>query len=188
MLSEKFSHVLDKPLAPIAGALSLNPNTVTILGMIIISSSAFIIPVNLFLGGLVILFGAAFDLMDGVIARINKRKTKFGAFLDSSLDRMGDGFIFFGLCWYFINQEHHLALGVTILGLIASLVISYVRARAESLGTTCSAGIIERPERLILIVFGCLTHLIWPVMIVLTFLSWITVLQRILHVRKNLAD
>lgn len=188
MLSVKFSRILDKPLAPVAKALSLRPNTITVLGMLITSSSAIVIPVNLFLGGLIILIGGAFDLLDGILARVNSTKTKFGAFLDSSLDRVADGFIFLGLCLYFLRQEDNLAIGVTILGLIASLTISYVRARAEGLGATCNVGLIERPERLILLSFGCLTSLIWPVIVIVAALSWITVLQRILHVRKKLTD
>lgn len=187
MLSEKFGRILDKPLAPLAANLPISPNAVTVLGMFITSSSVFIIPVNLFLGGLVILLGGAFDLVDGLIARLNDRKTKLGAFLDSSLDRVADGFIFLGICWHFMNKGQNLALLVTVLALIASLVISYTRARAEGLGLECKVGLIERPERLILIAFGCLTGLIWPVLVVLTILSWATVLQRIFHVRSQLS-
>jgi phosphatidylglycerophosphate synthase len=187
MLSEKFRHILDKPLAPLIAKLPISPNAVTVLGMFITSSSVFIIPVNLFWGGLVILLGGAFDLLDGIVARMNDRKTKFGAFLDSSLDRVADGFVFMGLCWFFLKTGHNLALLLTVFGLVASLVISYIRARAEGLGAECRVGLIERPERLILIAFGCLTGLIWPVIVVLTVLSWITVLQRIFHVRGQLS-
>ncbi len=75
---------------------------------------------------------------------------------------------------------------ITILCMIASYLISYVRARAEGIGVSCNVGIIERPERLIFLAFGCLTNLIYPVLIVLTTLSWITVIQRILHARKQI--
>ncbi|GAQ94822.1 CDP-diacylglycerol--glycerol-3-phosphate 3-phosphatidyltransferase [Thermodesulfovibrio aggregans] len=186
MLSEKFSHFLDRPLAPLARALPINPNIITFIGMLITSSSGFVIPFNLFLGGIFILAGGAFDLIDGIVARVNGRVTRFGALLDSTLDRIADGFIFLGIAWYFFRFNHEVALLITILCMIASYLISYVRARAEGIGVSCNVGIIERPERLIFLAFGCLTNLIYPVLIVLTTLSWITVIQRILHARKQI--
>ncbi len=103
MLSEKFSHFLDRPLAPLARALPINPNIITFIGMLITSSSGFVIPFNLFLGGIFILAGGAFDLIDGIVARVNGRVTRFGALLDSTLDRIADGFIFLGIAWYFFQ-------------------------------------------------------------------------------------
>ncbi|HDQ41108.1 MAG TPA: CDP-alcohol phosphatidyltransferase family protein [Desulfonatronum sp.] len=187
MLSEKLGHILDKPLAPLARALPVHPNLVTILGMLIASSSAVILPKSLFLGGLAILAGGACDLLDGIIARVNGKKTDFGAFLDSTLDRVADGFIFFGLAWRFLLQGEHVALLTTVLALIASLVISYARARAEAVGSSCRVGIMERPERILLIALGCITTYIWPAVLIVAALSWATVVQRILHVRKQLA-
>ncbi|MEN2994281.1 MAG: CDP-alcohol phosphatidyltransferase family protein [Thermodesulfovibrio sp.] len=186
MLSEKFSHFLDKPLAPLAKAFPLNPNIITFIGMVITSSSGFVIPFNLFLGGILIVVGGVFDLIDGIFARVNGRTTKFGALLDSTLDRVADGFIFLGIAWYFFNLSDNLALVLTILCMIASFLISYVRARAEGLGVSCNIGIIERPERIIFLAFGCLTDLLFTILLILTTLSWITVFQRILHTKKQL--
>ncbi|WP_028842384.1 CDP-alcohol phosphatidyltransferase family protein [Thermodesulfovibrio yellowstonii] len=185
MLSEKFSHFLDKPLSPLAKSFPVNPNIITFIGMIITSSSGFVIPFNLFLGGILILAGGVFDLIDGIVARVNGRTTKFGALFDSTLDRIADGFIFLGITWYFFNTNDDIALYLTILCMIASFLISYVRARAEGLGISCNVGIIERPERLIFLAFGCLTGLLFPILLVLTILSWATVIQRILHARKQ---
>ncbi|GAB5046810.1 CDP-alcohol phosphatidyltransferase family protein [Thermodesulfovibrio sp. TK110] len=186
MLSEKFSHLLDKPLTPLAKALPVNPNIITFIGMLVTALSGFIIPFNLFLGGIFILAGGAFDLVDGIVARVNGRATKFGALLDSTFDRIADGFIFLGIAWYFLRLNYDIALVITILCMIASYLISYVRARAEGLGVSCNVGIIERPERLIFLAFGCLTTLIYPVLIILSVLSWITVIQRILYARKQI--
>lgn len=188
MLSEKFSHSLDKSLAPIAKFFPVNPNIITVIGMIITSLSGFIIPINLFWGGIFILLGGAFDLIDGIIARVNGRTTKFGALLDSTLDRIADGFIFLGIGWHFFNINDINAFILNLICMIASFLISYVRARAEGLGVSCNIGIIERPERLIIIAFGCLSNLLFYVIIALTILSWITVAQRILHVKKKLKD
>ncbi|WP_353684175.1 CDP-alcohol phosphatidyltransferase family protein [Thermodesulfovibrio sp. 3907-1M] len=186
MLSEKFSHLLDKPLTPLAKALPVNPNIITFIGMLVTALSGFIIPFNLFLGGIFILAGGAFDLVDGIVARVNGRATRFGALLDSTFDRIADGFIFIGIAWYFFRLNHDIALIIALLCMIASYLISYVRARAEGLGVSCNVGIIERPERLIFLAFGCLTNLIYPVLIILTALSWITVIQRILYARKQI--
>lgn len=185
MLSEKFSHFLDKPLSPLAKAFPVNPNIITFIGMIITSSSGFVIPFNLFLGGILILAGGVFDLVDGIVARVNGRTTKFGALFDSTLDRIADGFIFLGIAWHFFNINDAIALYLTILCMIASFLISYVRARAEGLGISCNVGIIERPERLIFLAFGCLTGLLFPILLVLTILSWATVIQRIFHAKKQ---
>lgn len=188
MLSEKFSHLLDKPLTPLAKAFPVNPNIITFMGMIITSSSCFVIPFNLFLGGVFILAGGAFDMLDGIMARVNGRTTKFGALLDSTLDRIADGFIFTGIAWYFLKFNHAEGLILTLLCMIASFLISYIRARAEGLGVSCKIGIIERPERLILIALGCLTGFLYTTLIFLTILSWITVAQRILYVQAKLKN
>lgn len=185
MLSEKFSHFLDKPLSPLAKAFPVNPNIITFIGMIITSSSGFVIPFNLFLGGILILAGGVFDLIDGIVARVNGRTTKFGALFDSTLDRIADGFIFLGVIWYFFSINDAIALLLTVLCMIASFLISYVRARAEGLGISCNVGMIERPERLIFLAFGCLTGLLFPILLVLTILSWATVIQRIFHAKKQ---
>ncbi|MCX7988716.1 MAG: CDP-alcohol phosphatidyltransferase family protein [Thermodesulfovibrio sp.] len=188
MLSEKFSHFLDKPLTPIAKAFPVNPNIITFIGMIITSFSAFIIPFHLFLGGILILAGGAFDLLDGILARVNGRATKFGALFDSTLDRIADGFIFIGIAWYFFRIYNTEALIITLLCMLSSFLISYVRARAEGLGVPCNIGLIERPERLILLAFGCLTSLLYYTILLLTLLSWLTVFQRILYVKKHLKN
>ncbi len=188
MLSEKFSHFLDKPLTPLAKAFPINPNIITFIGMIVTSFSGFIIPFNLFLGGIFILAGGAFDLLDGILARVNGRVTRFGALFDSTLDRIADGFIFLGIAWHFFRISDVEAFIVTLLCMIASYLISYVRARAEGLGVSCNVGIIERPERLVLLAFGCITSFLYYTVVVLTILSWITVGQRILYVRAKLKN
>lgn len=186
MLGEKFSHLLDKPLTPLAKAFPINPNIITFIGMIVTSCSGFIIPFNLFLGGIFILVGGAFDLLDGILARVNGRVTRFGALFDSTLDRIADGFIFLGIAWHFFIIHDTEAFLITLLCMIASYLISYVRARAEGLGVSCDVGIIERPERVVLLALGCLTGFLFYTVVVLTILSWITVGQRILYSREKL--
>lgn len=186
MLGEKFSHSLDKPLAPLAKALQINPNILTFIGMVITSCSGFIIPISVFWGGVFILVGGAFDLIDGVVSRVNGRVTKFGALLDSTLDRIADGFIFLGIAWHFFIIYNNLAFLFTLLCMIASFLISYIRAKAEGTGVSCKVGIIERPERIIILAIGCLTDFLYTAILILTLLSWITVVQRFLHVKNKL--
>lgn len=188
MLSEKFSHLLDKPLAPIAKAFPINPNLLTLLGMLITSSSALVIPNSLFWGGILVLFGGAFDMIDGLMARVNGRATKFGALLDSTLDRIADGFIFVGVGWYFFRSQDEIALLVTFLCMVSSFLISYIRARAEGLGISCNVGLIERPERILFLAFGCLTGWLFLTVTILTILSIVTVIQRMIHVKRGLEN
>lgn len=184
MLSAKIGHFLDRPLSPLARRIPLSPNTLTVIGFLITTAAAAVLPFHLLAGGLLILLGGFFDLMDGVVARTRGRKSAFGAFLDSTLDRYSDGFIFCGIGWYFLSAGDVIGLGFTAAALLASLIISYVRARAGALGIDCHVGLIERPERIVLVSFGCLTDLIFPVIVVLCILSHVTVVQRIMHVYR----
>ncbi|MCX7913688.1 MAG: CDP-alcohol phosphatidyltransferase family protein [Thermodesulfovibrionales bacterium] len=184
MLSAKFGHFLDKPLDPVAKKITIHPNVLTIIGFLITLFASTLLPFNLQVGGLLILLGGIFDFLDGVVARSNNKKTVFGAFLDSTLDRCSDFFIFFAIGCYFgvINNLEGVLL--TSACLFGAFMISYIRARAEGLGIQCNIGLMERPERVILISIGCLTGWIFYVLIILFFFTYFTILQRILHVYK----
>jgi phosphatidylglycerophosphate synthase len=184
MISAKLGHFLDKPLAPIAKRIPVNPNVLTILGFLLTTAAAVSIPFNLTVGGFLILLGGFFDMLDGIVARTNGMSTKFGAFLDSTLDRYSDSFIFIGAAWYFFDKNNLAGIVFTAGGLVGALLISYVRARAEGLGIECNVGLIERPERVVLLSIGCITGWLFPIIMILFFLSHATVIQRILHVYK----
>jgi phosphatidylglycerophosphate synthase len=184
MISAKLGHFLDKPLAPLAKRISISPNSLTVLGFIITVSAAAVIPFNLIAGGFLILAGGFFDMLDGIVARTNSKNTKFGALLDSTLDRYSDSFIFIAVAWYFFERNDIAGVVLTIGSLVGALLISYVRARAEGIGIECNVGIMERPERVVLLAFGCITGLLFYVILLLFFLSHITAIQRILHVYK----
>jgi phosphatidylglycerophosphate synthase len=186
MLSEKFGHFLDRPLYSLAKTFNIDPNSITIAGFIITVIAAFTLVQNLFFGGLLIILSGLFDTLDGVFARVNKRTTNFGAFLDSVLDRYSDAALFFGFAWYFLQNDSLTGVAVTIGTMIGALIISYTRARAEALGKDCQVGLMERAERIVLMSFGALTGLILPVMWIMLILTHITVIQRILFVKKQL--
>lgn len=185
MISAKLGHFLDKPLAPIAKRISINPSIFTFLGFFVTIGAAFAIPSNLMAGGILILIGGFFDMFDGIVARANGKSTKFGAFLDSTLDRYSDSCIFFAIAWYFFEKSNLEGILLAIGSLIGALLISYVRARAEGLGIDCHVGLIERPERVVLLAFGCLTGWLFTVILILFILSHITVIQRVWHVYKK---
>jgi phosphatidylglycerophosphate synthase len=188
LLSAWFGHFLDKPLAPLAKRIPFDPNLITVTGLLVTALAAVVIPYDLVAGGVLILVGGAFDMLDGLIARTNGKRTKFGAFLDSTLDRYADSFLFIGVSWYFYSIGNITAALLSIGSLVGSLVISYARARAEGLGAECKVGILERPERVILLAAGCVSGLLFPAIIIIFILSHFTVIQRILHVRRELKN
>ena len=123
-------------------------------------------------------------MLDGIVARTNGKSTRFGALLDSTLDRYSDSFIFIAIAWFFFDRNNLAGVMLSIGSLVGAFVISYVRARAEGIGIECAVGIMERPERVVLLAFGCITGWLFPVIVLLFLLSHITAVQRILHVRK----
>jgi phosphatidylglycerophosphate synthase len=130
------------------------------------------------------LIGGIFDIFDGVVARTKGEFTRFGAFLDSILDRYADAFLFLAISWYFIEKGNPTGAYLSLGTLVGAFLISYARARAEGLGTSCHTGIMERPERIILLAFATITGWLLPVLWIMLFLTHITVLQRIYHARK----
>lgn len=186
MLSEKFGHALDKPLQNFAGKIPFSPNAITVAGFLVTVLSAYVLSFDLFFGGIIVFAGGFFDMLDGIIARINNKTTRFGAFLDSFLDRVSDALIFLGIAWNFNAVGNRTGVILCLAALVGSFLISYARARAEGLSAKCTVGIMERPERIILISFGLITSLIMPVLWILLVLTWFTVIQRVYHVWKTM--
>ena len=186
MVGVRLGHFLDRPLAPFIRNIPLSPNSITLIGFIITVIAAFVIPHNLKLGGMLILIGARFDMLDGIVARVNNRVTKFGAFLDSVLDRYSDAFIFLSFAWYLAGKGDHNGAFLSLGTLVGAFIISYARARAEGLGQECKTGIMERPERLALLILATLTGWLTPILWIMLILTHITVIQRIYHVWKGM--
>src|SRR5208337_2361223 len=180
---------MDKPLAPIAKLIPVSPNVLTFTGFAVTLAAAMLIPLNTTAGGLMILIGGSFDLLDGVVARTNGKDTRFGALLDSTLDRYADAALFVAIMWLFFKEDNLIGIFLTMWSLVGAFLVSYVRARAEGLGVPCNVGLIERPERILLLAAGCLTGRLFPVILVLFVLSHITVVQRVVYVyRKTKLD
>jgi CDP-diacylglycerol---glycerol-3-phosphate 3-phosphatidyltransferase len=146
---------LARLLEPVAGALArtpITPNALTITGTIGVSASALTLyPTgHLFAGTMVCWFFVMADMLDGALARVKGTTGVFGAFLDSTLDRVGDAAVFGGLAaWFVLGGHSRLMAGVALFCLVAGALVSYARARAEGLGLRCDVGIAERSERLL---------------------------------------
>jgi phosphatidylglycerophosphate synthase len=182
MLSEKYGHALDKPLGQIARSIPFSPNSLSVTGFLITLFACYILSFDLLSGGILILVGAAFDMLDGVVARTNNKITRFGAFLDSVLDRYSDAAIFLAIAYNLRSVSHMTGVLLCLGTLLGAFMVSYSRARAEGLGEECTYGLMERPERIILISFGAISGFIVPALWVLVVLTNVTVVQRIYHV------
>ncbi|NOX20526.1 MAG: CDP-alcohol phosphatidyltransferase family protein [Nitrospirae bacterium] len=185
MISARLGHFLDKPLEPIAKRIRITPNFFTVAGFVVTTAAATTIVFNPRIGGILILAGGAFDILDGVVARTNGKVTEFGAFLDSVLDRYSDAFVFLAIALYLYLQGDNIGALLSIGTMVGAFLISYARARAEGLGIDCHTGLMERPERVILTSIACITGYFLPVLVALFVLTHLTVLQRILHVKKQ---
>lgn len=143
-------------ILPVAKAFSkLHPNTLTLIGFVITCIACFFYATGVFwAGGIVLLIAGLFDVIDGEVAKLTGRTSKFGAFIDSSVDRYGDFIILFGIfLWY---REQALPTILILLSILGSYIVSYTKARAEGLGYECKVGLGERAVRLPLIAIGSL--------------------------------
>jgi CDP-diacylglycerol--glycerol-3-phosphate 3-phosphatidyltransferase len=174
-------------------ALRVSPTAITLVGLALHAVGGAVIGFGRpRLGVLVLVVAALCDALDGQVARRSGRTTRFGAFLDSNVDRIEEAFVLAGVSALFqrTEPEHGPLLAVLVLlALAGSIITSYARARAEGLGLECKVGLFERPERVVVTLVGLLAGgrvLVGAVALVLV-LSWVTVLQRILHVHRLLA-
>jgi len=184
LISAKLGHSLDRSLTPLAKLIPVSPNVLSVTGFVITLAAAAIIPFKARGGGVLIMAGGAFDLLDGVVARTHGKDTRFGALLDSTLDRYADAALFIAVAWFFFKQNNMSGALLAVGALVGAFLISYVRARAEGLGIGSNVGLMERPERIILLATACLTGWFFPVIIILFVFSHITVIQRVVYVYK----
>ncbi len=185
MISAKLGHFLDRPLAPVARRIKVHPNFFTITGLIVTTGAAVAIVFNPRVGGILILVGGAFDVLDGVVARTNGKTSPKGAFLDSVLDRYADAAIFLAIAIYMYLSQSTTGALLSLGTMIGAFLVSYTRARAEGLGMDCHVGLMERPERVVLTALGCITGYLLPILWGLFVLTHITVFQRIYHVMNK---
>lgn len=178
--ARKYFRILYEPPARLFSSLGISPNVVTVIGFFLMVGIALVLAQGyLFLGGLLMIGAGLVDAMDGTLARMVGRTSRFGAFLDSTLDRYSEAVIFFGLFIYLSGQGHNLELILIYATLVGSFMVSYARARAEGIGVPLKDGMFTRFERLFLLVVGMLFNQLVIVLWILAIFSNFTALQRI---------
>jgi CDP-diacylglycerol--glycerol-3-phosphate 3-phosphatidyltransferase len=181
------------PLGRALARLGISPNVITVIGTLGVTAGAlgFYPRGQLFLGTLVITFFVLADLLDGVLARMLGSGSTWGAFLDSTIDRVGDAAIFSGLILWFVSTGERVLVAVSLFCLVAGAVVSYAKARAEGLGLTCDVGLAERPERLAVVLAAAglsglgVPYILAVALWLLAAASAFTAGQRIVHVYRQ---
>jgi CDP-diacylglycerol--glycerol-3-phosphate 3-phosphatidyltransferase len=174
-------YILDRLVRTLSLA-RIHPNVLTALGLAINVVAAILFGKGHFqAAGLVVLGAGVFDMVDGRVARASNTVTSFGAFFDSVVDRYSDMALYMGLLVYYARVGRFLYLVLVALVMAGSVMISYTRARAESLIPTCKVGFLERPERIVVIIIGALWDRMGPALWVIGVLSNITVIHRCIY-------
>jgi CDP-diacylglycerol--glycerol-3-phosphate 3-phosphatidyltransferase len=159
----------------------IHPNVLTLIGLLINIGAAYYLAVGrFFVAGWIITGAAIFDMVDGRVARETNQVTRFGGFFDSVLDRYSDLGLFMGLLVYYASINRPLYVILTAVVMTASVMISYTRARAENIIPKCKVGFMERPERIVLMIIGCLFNRIPAVLWVIAAIGTVTVVHRMI--------
>ena len=191
--ARRLGKLIATPFAKIFIKLGFTPDSITLLGTfgVVVVSVIFLAQGQFLIGSFLFMLFVGLDAVDGTVARLLNRNSKWGAFFDSVLDRIADGAVLGSLAFYFASENNVTYFVLSLISLVASEIVSYTKARAEGLGLNCDTGLAERPERVIVVVAGTflagiginwmLLASIW----VLAAISVITVIQRMLFVLKQ---
>lgn len=175
------------PAARVLSGAGLRPNHITLIGFLVSVAGAALVALEFLLaGGIVFALGSLCDMLDGLLARQDDASTAFGAFLDSTLDRIAEGIMFAAIAFHAARIDQPWLAGFTVLALVAAFLTSYTRARAEGLGVSCSWGLITRMERIFILCAGLILGLMGPAIWILLLLGGFTVVQRVVLVRRRL--
>jgi CDP-diacylglycerol--glycerol-3-phosphate 3-phosphatidyltransferase len=174
----------------------LTPNAISMTGLVLNVAAAVLVTQRLFfLAGVAFIVGSVMDTLDGRYSRMSGKGTPFGAFLDSTLDRIEEGVVLTTVAAYFASRGDEFAVGACVVVVLGSLMVSYTRARAEALGIECKVGLATRPVRVVLLSAGLVFakgaglgdfELLAPAIYAMAVLTTFTVLQRVWHVRSQL--
>jgi len=174
----------------------LTPNAISLTGAVLnVAAAVLIVEKLFFLAGIAFIVGSVMDTLDGRYSRMSGKGSLFGAFLDSTLDRVEEGIVLTAVAWYFAEQGDEIAAAACVLVVLGSLMVSYTRARAEALGVECKVGLATRPVRVVILSIGLVfakgagifdVELLAPAIYVMAALTAVTVVQRVWHVRGEL--
>ena len=176
----------------------LTPNAISLTGFVLNVAAAALVTQRLWvLAGVAFIVGSVMDTLDGRYSRMSGKGTLFGAFLDSTLDRIEEGVVLTAVAWYFADTGHAIPAAACVLTVLGSLMVSYTRARAEALGVECKVGIATRPVRVVILSIGLVfakgagifdVELLAPAIYAMAALTAVTVVQRVWHVRRELRE
>ena len=196
MLNAKIRGIWDKGMRPVGGFIGrsgVTPNQITLLGVVVQAFVSYLIVMDrLTEAGFVLIAAALLDTVDGAVAKARGLTTKFGAFLDSTMDRLSDALVFLPIAWLYLAEpsseraDQEWVAAVALVALVLSFLVSYAKARAEGLGFDCNVGLIERAERLIIMIVALVFNDLLPAaLVVLALASLVTLVQRMVHVHKQ---
>ena len=180
---EVVAYHFSEPVARLLARTSITPNAITWLGFLVtLGAAVLIVTEHIFAAGFVVLIAGFFDMLDGALARHLNQTTRFGAILDSTLDRLAEAVLLLGILFLYAREQSVAEILLVCLALLGSLLVSYIRARAEAVGLECQAGLFTRPERVIVLALGLLLNQIVIALAIIAVFSFITAGQRLLYV------
>ncbi len=181
-----WAYVVLDPLSRLLARLGIQPNLLSMIGLFAASAAGAVVAAGYIShGGWLFLVSGPFDALDGALARTEGLESRFGAFLDSFIDRYSEAVVLFGiLCWATFHDRHVLVL-LSFLTMIGSFMVSYARARAEGLSISCKVGLFTRLERFIVLTLTLITQQLFAGLIILALLTNFTALQRMFHVYRQ---
>lgn len=181
------SKYITEPVAKFLSKTPITPDFITWLGFLLaIAAAVLVARGDLLLGGMTILVASSMDMFDGALARYTNSVSKYGAVLDSTLDRAAEAALFVCCMIYFYNEASVAGVATTGIALGSSQIVSYLRAKAEATGMECKVGFFTRPERIVFMVLGLITGLLLAAVTIIAFFSIFTAVQRFTYISKNL--
>jgi CDP-diacylglycerol---glycerol-3-phosphate 3-phosphatidyltransferase len=196
VLNAKIRGIWDRGMKPVGGFIGrsgVTPNQITLLGVVVQAVVSYLIVADrLAEAGFVLIAAALLDTVDGAVAKARGLTSKFGAFLDSTMDRLSDALVFLPIAWLYLAEptaaraDQQWVAALALVTLVLSFLVSYAKARAEGLGFDCNVGLIERAERLIIMILALVFNDLLPAgLALLALASLITLVQRMVHVHKQ---
>jgi CDP-diacylglycerol---glycerol-3-phosphate 3-phosphatidyltransferase len=183
------AYVVIDPAARFLSSRGIHPNVLSFIGFIVASAAGVAVAWGKHpFGGWLFLVSGPFDALDGALARTAGKETRFGAFLDSCLDRFSEAAVLFGLLYWCCRHDHHVLALLCFLAMFGSVMVSYTRARAEGLKMSCKIGLFTRMERFVVMALMLITGQLAIGLSLLAFFTNMTALQRILHVYRQSSD
>jgi CDP-diacylglycerol--glycerol-3-phosphate 3-phosphatidyltransferase len=184
LLRKRFGGTLE-PIARLIGRTGVSPNFVTLVGAVLNLGVAYILAQGYMrIGGVLVPLVALFDALDGTLARLTERRSRFGAFLDSTMDRFSEATLYLGLLFFYTRLSAGREILLIYATIVGSLMVSYARARAEGLGLDCKVGLLTRLERIVILSIALILDQVTIALWILAILTNFTALQRMYHVWK----